>query len=82
MTYNDGNQFTTTDRDNDGWSSHNCAEVHTNVLRCTAGVGGGMIGAPMPISMVCTTTHPGPQISLGFTGRGGMVINIPYKQQL
>ena len=43
------------------------------VLSGTAGVGGGIGTAPMPILTVCTTTHPGPQIKLGFTGRIGMV---------
>ena len=47
------------------------------VLRSAAGVGGGMGAAAMPISMVCTTTHPVPQIGLGFTGGVGMVMNIP-----
>ena len=52
------------------------------VLRCVAGVGGGIDGAPGPILMVCTTTHPGPQMTMGFTGGNGMVLDIPSKQQL
>ena len=28
MSYNDGEQFSTADRDNDGWSSDNCAEEY------------------------------------------------------
>ena len=47
----------------------------STVLRCVARVGGGT--APGPISMVCTTTHPGPQIPLGFSGGIGMVVDIP-----
>ena len=54
---------------------------HGTVLRCVAGVGGGIDGALGPILMVCTTTHPGPQMTLGFTGGIGMV-GIPSKQQL
>ena len=55
---------------------------HTTVLRCMAGVGGGIAGAPWPILMGCTTTHPVPQIILGFGGKIGTVIVIPSKQQL
>ena len=51
------------------------------VLRGTAGVGGGIGAAPGQILMVCTTTHPIPQIALGFSGGIGMVM-IPSKQQL
>ena len=47
------------------------------VLRGTAGVGGGMATAPLPISTVCTTTHPVPQMPLGFGGRLGMIVDIP-----
>ena len=50
---------------------------HSTVLRSKVGVGGGMACAPRPILMVCTTTHPGPQITLGFGGGIGMVVNIP-----
>ena len=49
------------------------------VLSGAAGVGGGIVcgrAAPMPILTVCTTTHPGPQIKLGFTGTIGIVLNI------
>ena len=49
----------------------------STVLRVMAGVGGGMGAAPMPILMVCTTTYPGPQISLGFGGTGGIIVIIP-----
>ena len=53
------------------------------VLRRTAGVGGGItIAVPGPILMVCTTTHPGPQIELGCGWTIGMVLYIPSKQQL
>ena len=49
----------------------------TTVLRCTARLGGGMVRAGLtvagPILTVCTTTHPGPQISLGLSGWIGMV---------
>ena len=47
------------------------------VLRCMAGVGGGIGSAPVPILMVCTTTHPGPQMTLELCGGIGMVVNIP-----
>ena len=51
----------------------------STVLSGTAGVGGGMgtTTATSPILTVCTTTHPVPQIELGFSGGVGMVINIP-----
>ena len=50
----------------------------STVLRGLVGVAGGMgCTAALPILMVCTTTHPGPHISLGFCGTIGMVVNIP-----
>ena len=68
MAYNNGRKFSTRDRDNDGESWINWAETH--------GRGGGVDG-DIGCTAVSTTTHPVPQITLGFGGIFGMV-ETPY----